>query len=61
MGFEAIKEDFEQIILSSDPLEIRQFLDQQNISDVAELVYELPEYEARIIASMSVHRAAGVF
>jgi magnesium transporter len=28
---------------------------------VADLVYELPDYESQIIAAMSVHRAAGVF
>ena len=42
-------------------MKIREFLDQQNISDVAELVYELPENESAIIAGMFVHRAAGVF
>src|SRR4030095_7648169 len=30
-------------------------------TDVAELIYELPEYDSRIIAAMSVHRAVGVF
>src|SRR5690606_20254141 len=40
---------------------IKAFLDDQNISDVVELVYEFPEYEGVIIANMSVHRAVNVF
>ena len=45
----------------NDPLETRDFLDKQNISDVANLVYEFPDYESNIIAGISIHRAAGVF
>ncbi|MBX9733541.1 MAG: magnesium transporter, partial [Chitinophagaceae bacterium] len=33
----------------------------QNISDVADLINEFPEYEAQIIANMAIHRAASVF
>ena len=58
---EGLLQEFEQVLSTSDPLQIRHFLDDQNISDIADLVYELPEYESKIIASMSVHRAAGVF
>jgi magnesium transporter len=58
---EALKLEFEDVLHSNDPLEIRQFLDQQNISDVADLVYEYEDYESNIIAGMSIHRAAGVF
>lgn len=58
---EVLKQEFEEVLQSNDPLEIRQFLDQQNISDVADLVYEYEDYESNIIAGMSVHRAAGVF
>ena len=58
---EELKLEFEEVLKANDPLEIRQFLDQQNISDVADLVYEYPDYESNIIAGMSVHRAAGVF
>src|SRR5512134_3380064 len=56
-----IKEQFEAIVQTEDKLGIRDFLNQQNISDVAELVYEFPDYESQIIANMSVHRAASVF
>ena len=56
-----LQERFEAIIKNEDKLQIRKFLDDQNISDVAELVYEFPEYDSQIIANMSVHRAASVF
>jgi magnesium transporter len=61
MTVEVLKEQLEQVIHSGDPLQIREWLDHQNISDVADLVYEEPDYESQIIAAMSVHRAAGVF
>jgi magnesium transporter len=57
----SLSEQFETLIKTEDKLKIRDFLDDQNISDVAELVYEFPEYESQIIANMSVHRAASVF
>jgi magnesium transporter len=56
-----LQEQFEAIIQTEDKLQIREFLDDQNISDVALLVEENPEYESQIIANMSVHRAASVF
>lgn len=56
-----IFEQFEQLVAKEDKLEIREFLDDQNISDVAELISEYPEYEAQIIANMAIHRAASVF
>ena len=56
-----LQEQFEAIIKTEDKLQIREFLDDQNISDVAELVEEFPEFESNIIANMSVHRAASVF
>ncbi|HCL05552.1 MAG TPA: magnesium transporter, partial [Chitinophagaceae bacterium] len=56
-----INEQFELLIAKEDKLEIREFLDHQNISDVAELINDFPEYEAQIIANMAIHRAASVF
>lgn len=56
-----LKEQFETVIKTEDKLQIRDFLDNQNISDVAELIYEFPDYESQIIANMSVHRASSVF
>ncbi|MEO8711517.1 MAG: magnesium transporter [Parafilimonas sp.] len=56
-----IKEQFEQLMQENDLATVREFLDDQNISDVADLIYDYPDYEAQIIASMSINRAAAVF
>lgn len=56
-----MSEQFEQLIGGGDKLAITEFLNAQNISDVAELIYEYPDYESQIIANMAVHRAASVF
>jgi magnesium transporter len=57
----SLLEQFESVIQTENKLQIRDFLDDQNISDVAELVYEFPQYEGQIIANMSINRAASVF
>lgn len=56
-----LEEKFREVIASEDKLAIQDFLNNQNISDVAELVYEHPDYEAQILANLSIHRAASVF
>lgn len=61
MALEQLKQEFEHLLQTGDSLEIRQFLDDQNISDIAELVYEYSEQESKIIAGMAIHRAVGVF
>jgi magnesium transporter len=61
MTLETLQAELEHVLEKGDPDEIRQFLDQQNISDVAELIYTLPEHDASIITYMSIHRASGVF
>jgi magnesium transporter len=61
MALEQLKQEFDHLMNTGDAQEIRQFLDDQNISDIAELVYEYEEHEASIVANMAVHRAAGVF
>jgi len=57
----SLKDQFLEILQKEDVLQIREFLNDQNISDVAELINELPEYEHQIVGNMSVHRAASVF
>jgi magnesium transporter len=57
----SLKEQFEAVIASEDKLQIRDFLNHQNISDVADLIHEYADYETSIIANMSLHRAASVF
>lgn len=56
-----IKEVFEQLIATEDKLAIQEFLNDQNISDVAELINDYPEYESQIVANMAINRAASVF
>ncbi len=56
-----MQEEFEQVIVTDDKLAIREFLDDQNIADVADLIDEYPEFEDKIIANLSIHRAASTF
>ncbi len=58
---QSIHEQFEQLAATDDKLAIREFLDDQNIADVADLINEYPDYEAQIIANLSIHRAASTF
>jgi magnesium transporter len=57
----SLEEQFEAIIATDDKLAIREFLNEQNISEVANLVYEYPDYEAQIIGSLSINRAVALF
>src|SRR5580704_610285 len=54
-------DQFNEIIQSEDVLKIREWLNNQNISDVAELIYEFPDYEPQIIGNLSIHRASSTF
>ena len=57
----SIQQQFEEVIASEDKLEIQEFLNHQNISDVANLIYDNEDYESQIISHLSIHRAASVF
>lgn len=56
-----IQQQFEEVLNSLDREAMGVFLDDQNISDVADLVEENPDYDAQIISNLSIHRAASVF
>src|SRR5580698_9055234 len=56
-----MKEQFFEIVQADDQTALKKFLDDQNISDVAHLVDEYPEYEQQIIDHLSIHRAASTF
>ncbi len=58
---QSIHEQFEQLVVTEDKLAIREFLDDQNIADVADLINEYPDYEAQIIANLSIHRCCQYF
>jgi magnesium transporter len=57
----SLQEQFDEAIALEDKLLIKEFLNHQNISDVAELIYENEDYETQIISHLSIHRAASVF
>ncbi len=57
----SLQEQFQELIAKEDKLQIKEFLNDQNISDVAELIYENEEYAAQIIGHLSMHRAVSVF
>jgi magnesium transporter len=57
----SLQQKFDEVIASEDKLLIHDFLNHQNISDVAELIYDNEEYESQIISHISIHRAASVF
>ncbi len=57
----SLQQQFEEVIASENKLVIQEFLNHQNISDVATLIYENEDYEGQIISHLSIHRAASVF
>lgn len=61
MEIENAKEQFLHLMRQEDVLQMREFLNDQNISEVAELINEFPEYSSQIIGNMSIHRASSVF
>jgi magnesium transporter len=57
----SLQEKFEDIIGRDNMLDIKEFLNSQNISDVMELIYTNSEYEIQIIGNLSANRAASTF
>jgi magnesium transporter len=57
----SLQQRFLEVVATEDKLQIKEFLNHQNISDVADLIYENEEYETQIISHLSIHRAVGVF
>jgi magnesium transporter len=57
----SLQQKFDEVTASENKLMIQEFLNHQNISDVAELIYENEAYETQIIAHISIHRASSVF
>lgn len=56
-----LQQKFDEVIASNDQLIIEDFLNNQNISDIAELVSDNEEYETQIISHLSIQRAVGTF
>jgi magnesium transporter len=52
---------FKRLLYTEDKQALKEFLDDQNISDVADIVNEYPDHATQIISCMAVHRAVSVF
>jgi magnesium transporter len=57
----SVQQLFEEVINSADETAISEFLNQQNISDVVELIYENEDREIDILTHLAMHRALSVF
>jgi len=57
----SLQEQFEEVIERDNKLEIHDFLNNQNISEVCDLINDYDEYGVQIIASLSTNRAASTF
>lgn len=58
---QSLQEQFEEVIRQDNRLQIQEFLNSQNISDVADLIAENEDYAAQIITVLAIHRASGTF
>lgn len=56
-----IQDQYEEVIHEGNDAAISEFLNQQNISDVAELIEENEEREMDIFLHLSMHRAVSLF
>jgi magnesium transporter len=61
MENEALLEKFETLVNEQNYQELKVYLDDQLITDVAELIHELPEQAGIIINNLSLGRAAAAF
>lgn len=57
----SVQDQYEDVLKAGDDAAISEFLNQQNISDVAELIYENEDREVEIFLHLSLHRAISVF
>lgn len=57
----SLQDQFEEIFEKKDRNALHEFLDNQNISEVAELLDENDEHELEILQHLSLHRALSVF
>lgn len=61
MENEALLEKFEQLIKEQGYQELKVYLDDQLITDIAELIHEMPEQAGIIINNLSIGRASAAF
>ena len=58
---QSIQEQFELIQADENKMRMHEFVNNLNISDVAELIEEYEESATEVVAALSVHRAASAF
>jgi magnesium transporter len=58
---EIVVEEIQELLEKENDKALKQYLDQLNISDVEELIDELPQYAAKFIETLSLNRAVNVF
>ena len=56
-----LQKNLEMLMALDNKTEVKEFLNDQNISDVATLIYDNEALETEIISYLSIHRAASVF
>jgi magnesium transporter len=61
LGIQNLHEQFEEVISRDNKLEMYEFMNSQNISDVANLINEYEDYSVQIITTLSTNRAASTF
>ena len=57
----SVQEQYEAVLETGDNTTISEFLNEQNISDVADLIYENEDDEIIILSHLSMHRATSLF
>ncbi|WP_316842331.1 magnesium transporter [Pedobacter gandavensis] len=58
---EMIVEEIEKLLEQEDNTQLKEYLDNLNISDVEHLIDELPQYAVTFIDTLSIKRAVNVF
>jgi magnesium transporter len=56
-----VQEQYEEVLKTGDDVALMEFLNDQNISDVADLIYENEDQEIVILLHLSMHRATSLF
>ena len=58
---DTLVEQTEMLLAEGSEEQLREYLDELNISDVEALIDELPEYGGKFIETLSINRAVHVF
>ncbi|QPH40682.1 magnesium transporter [Pedobacter endophyticus] len=58
---ELVVDEIQELLDKEDDKGLKRYLDELNISDVEELIDELPQYAAKFIETISLNRAVNVF